>query len=221
MPSSARSAPDELIQNASFAVGVRHNEASSSSKTIWNASARYDFMPGLYAQTNFGTTFLLPAAEQLYAIDPFSTLGSEPGAEEAENFNIGLGGEFNAGPALTLASHLLQPRHRQPHPVRADCDDSDPDTDCSILYPDLDPSYYNEGFYINLPGTVEVRGFELVGTANFGNGFLRPSPATPTPRRKTLPATSSPAFRAHTARSAPATMQISGALTATCSGLAK
>ncbi|HPI47091.1 MAG TPA: TonB-dependent receptor [Hyphomonadaceae bacterium] len=162
---------DELIQNASFAIGVRHNEASSSSKTIWNASARYDFMPGLYAQTNFGTSFLLPTAEQLYAIDPFSTLGNPNlEAEEADNFNIGFGGEFNAGPSFAWQATYFS-RDIDNRIQFADCDDSDPSTDCAILYPDLDPSYYNEGFYVNLPGTVEVRGFELSGTADFGNGF--------------------------------------------------
>ncbi|MBK8840210.1 MAG: TonB-dependent receptor [Hyphomonadaceae bacterium] len=35
----------------------------------------------------------------------------------------------------------------------------------------LDPSYFNEGVYVNLPGTVEVRGFELSGTVDFNNGF--------------------------------------------------
>lgn len=162
---------DKLIENASFAVGVRHNEASGSSKTIWNASARYDFMPGLYAQTNFGTSFLLPTAEQLYAIDPFSTLGNPNlEAEEAENFNIGLGGEFSYGPSFGWQATYFS-RDIDNRIQFADCDDSSPATDCAILYPNLDPSYYLEGFYINLPGTVKVRGFELSGTADFGNGF--------------------------------------------------
>ncbi|MDP3495319.1 MAG: TonB-dependent receptor [Hyphomonadaceae bacterium] len=162
---------DELIENASFAVGVRHNETSGSSKTIWNASARYDFTPGLYAQANAGTSFLLPTAEQLYAIDPFSTLGNpNVEAEEAENFNIGLGGEFGAGPFFAWQATYFT-RDIDNRIQFADCDPSDPATDCATLYPDLDPSYFNEGLYINLPGTVEVRGFELSGTADLRNGF--------------------------------------------------
>ncbi len=52
-----------------------------------------------------------------------------------------------------------------------DCDATNPATDCATLYPSLDPSFFNEGFYRNLPGTVEVRGFELSGAADFKNGF--------------------------------------------------
>lgn len=163
---------DEFIKNGSFALGVRHNETSGSSKTIWNASGRYDFTSWLYAQANVGTSFLLPTAEQLYAIDPFSTLGNPNiEAEEAENFNIGFGGEFSSGgPDLTWQATYFT-RDIDNRIQFADCDDSSPATDCAALYPDLDDSYFNEGFYINLPGTVEVRGFELVGAADFNNGF--------------------------------------------------
>lgn len=167
---------DKLIENASFAVGVRHNETSGSSKTIWNASARYDFSPALYAQANFGTSFLLPTAEQLYAIDLFSTLGNPNlEAEEAENFNVGIGGELEAGPVLGWQATYFS-RDIDNRIQFADClSPGDPDystaVDCAILYPSLGPAYYNEGFYINLPGTVEVRGFELSGTADFRNGF--------------------------------------------------
>lgn len=88
-------------RTALSALGVRHNESSGSNKTVWNASGRYDFTSWLYAQANAGTSFLLPTAEQLYAIDPFSTLGNPNiEAEEAENYNVGLGGEFGMGPGL-------------------------------------------------------------------------------------------------------------------------
>lgn len=162
---------DDLIKNGSFALGVRHNGSSGSSKTIWNASGRYDFAPWLYAQANAGTSFLLPTAEQLYAIDPFSTLGNPNiEAEEAENYNVGVGGELSAGATfgwqVTYFTRDIDNRIQF-----ADCDDSDPATDCAVLYPNLDPSYFNEGFYRNLPGTVEVRGFEIVATADFNNGF--------------------------------------------------
>jgi len=167
---------DKLIQNASFAAGVRHNETSGSSKTIWNASGRYDFNELLYAQANFGTSFLLPTAEQLYAIDPFSTLGNpNVEAEEAKNFNIGFGGALNIGPSLNWQATYFT-RDIKNRIQITDCL-SPGDTgytaavDCSLLYANLDPSYYNEGFYVNLPGTVKVRGFELSGTADFGNGF--------------------------------------------------
>ena len=162
---------DDLIENGSFAFGVRHNETGGSSATVWNASARYDFMPWLYAQGVVGTTFLLPTAEQLYAIDPFSTIGNpnlEP--EEADNLNIGLGGDVDAGPDFGWQATYFS-RDIDNRIQFADCDSASPETDCAILFPDLDPSYYGNGFYRNLPGTVEVRGFELLGTVDFENGF--------------------------------------------------
>jgi vitamin B12 transporter len=162
---------DELISNGSFAIGARHSEGTGASVTVWNASARYDFAPWLYAQGNVGTSFLLPTAEQLYAIDPFSTLGNPNlEAEEGDNINIGLGGEVEAGPALSWQASWFA-RDIENRIQFEDCDASNPATNCALLYPNLDPSFFNEGFYRNLPGTVEVRGFELFAAADFGNGF--------------------------------------------------
>jgi len=163
---------DDFIKNGSFAIGARHSEGTGSSLTVWNASARYDFTPWLYAQGNVGTSFLLPTAEQLYAIDPFSTLGNPNlEAEKAENLNIGFGGDIDAGPALSWQATYFT-RDIDNRIQFEDCGDgTDPATDCTTLYPRLDPSFFNEGFYRNLPGTVEVRGFELSGAADFRNGF--------------------------------------------------
>ena len=162
---------DDVIKNGSFAIGARHSEGTGSSLTVWNASARYDFTPWLYAQGNIGTSFLLPTAEQLYAIDPFSTLGNPNlEAEEAENLNIGFGGEIDVGPALSWQATWFT-RDIDNRIQFEDCDDTNPATDCATLYPSLDPSFFTEGFYRNLPGTVEVRGLELSGAADFKNGF--------------------------------------------------
>ncbi len=163
---------DDFIENGSFAVGARHSEGTGSSLTVWNASARYHFSPWLYAQGNVGTSFLLPTAEQLYAIDPFSTLGNANlEAEEAENLNIGFGGDIDAGPALSWQATYFT-RDISNRIQFEDCGDgTDTATDCTTLYPRLDPSFFNEGFYRNLPGTVEARGFELSGAADFRNGF--------------------------------------------------
>ncbi len=169
---------DQLIKNATFAVGVRYNETSGAKKTIWNASGRYDFMPGLHAQANIGTSFLLPTAEQLYAVDPFSTIGNadlEP--EEAENLNVGLGGEINAGAGpvfsweATYFSRDIDNRIQFLDCLSPGDPGYSPAVDCSILFPDVPTSAYDEGFYGNLPGTVEVRGFEVQGQVDFGNGF--------------------------------------------------
>lgn len=167
---------DELIKNASFAVGVRYNETGGAKKTIWNASGRYAFAPWLYAEANVGTSFLLPTAEQLYAVDPFSTIGNpnlEP--EEAENLNIGFGGDIDIGPTLAWQATYFS-RDIDNRIQFADClSAGDPGytqaQDCSLLFPSVDPIAYDNGFYVNLPGTVEVRGFELQGVVDFRNGF--------------------------------------------------
>lgn len=167
---------DELIKNATFAVGVRYNDAGGSSSTVWNASGRYNFTDWLYAEGVVGTSFLLPTAEQLYAVDPFSTIGNpnlEP--EKAKNLNIGLGGSFDTGPAFTWQATYFS-RDVDNRIQFSDClSPGDPGysaaQDCAILFPAVPVTAYDEGFYANLPGTVEVRGFELQGGVDFKNGF--------------------------------------------------
>ena len=171
---------DELIKNGTFAIGVRHNKTGGSDATVWNASGRYDFTPWLYAEAVVGTSFLLPTAEQLYAVDPFSTIGNPNlEAEEAENLNIGLGGDLDmgstTGPALSWQATYFS-RDIDNRIQFEDClSPGDPGytaaQDCAILFPTAPPSAYGEGFYQNLPGTVEVRGFELQGSVDFKNGF--------------------------------------------------
>lgn len=171
---------DELIKNASFAVGVRHNETGGSSATVWNASGRYEFTPWLYAEANAGTAFLLPTAEQLYAIDPFSTIGNPNlEAEESENFNIGLGGDLDMGSATgpvmswqaTYFTRDIDNRIQFQDCLSPGDTDYTVAQDCAIRFPTAPTSAYGEGFYENLPGTVEVRGFELQGSVDFRNGF--------------------------------------------------
>ena len=167
---------DELIKNATFAVGVRYNDAGGSSSTVWNASGRYNFTDWLYAEGVVGTSFLLPTAEQLYAVDPFSTIGNpnlEP--EEADNMNIGLGGDLDLGPAFTWQATYFS-RDIDNRIQFSDClsvgdPGYTPAQDCSLLFPNVPVTAYDEGFYNNLAGKVEVRGFELQGSVDFKNGF--------------------------------------------------
>ncbi len=168
---------DQLIKNATFAVGVRYNDAGGSSSTVWNASGRYNFTDWLYAEGVVGTSFLLPTAEQLYAVDPFSTIGNpnlEP--EKAKNLNIGFGGDFDMGPALSWQVTYFS-RDIDNRIQFQDCIDDtlDPDytpaQDCNLLFPGVPLTAHDEGFFANLPGTVEVRGFELQGSVDFKNGF--------------------------------------------------
>ncbi len=167
---------DELIKNATFAAGVRYNDAGGSDTTVWNVSGRYNFTDWLYAEGVIGASFLLPTAEQLHAIDPFSTIGNpnlKP--EEADNLNIGLGGNLDLGPAVTWQATWFS-RDIDNRIQFSDClspgdTGYTPAQDCAILFPTVPVTAYDEGFYNNLPGTVEVRGFELQGAVDFKNGF--------------------------------------------------
>ena len=43
--------------------------------------------------------------------------------------------------------------------------------DPAVLYPTIDPSFYANGLFFNVPGKVQVRGFELTALADLGNGW--------------------------------------------------
>jgi outer membrane cobalamin receptor len=160
---------DDLIKNAAFAAGVRYNETGGSKVTVWNASGRYAFTPEFYVEGNVGTSFLLPTAEQLYAIDPFDPLGNPNlEAEESESANISIGGAFGAGNMFQWQATGFA---RNIDNLISDVAFADVGLDAAVLYPDVDPALYANGLFFNVPGKVEVRGFELTGLADFGNGF--------------------------------------------------
>ena len=170
---------EELIENASFAAGFRHSEGTGSNATVWNASGRYHFSDNLYAEGMVGTTFLLPTAEQLYAIETFEIGNPNLEAEESRNFNIGLGGQFEMGPAIAWQATYFS-RDIDNLIGFVDCDATSPATDCNVLFPQFaDPVpatpenefFDGNGFFENVNGTVEVRGFELSAMADLDNGF--------------------------------------------------
>ncbi|MEZ5938983.1 MAG: TonB-dependent receptor [Hyphomonadaceae bacterium] len=158
----------DMIENGAFAAGVRYNDTGGATATVWNASGRYDFTPNVYVQGNVGTSFLLPTAEQLYAVDPYDPLGNpdlEP--EESESANLSVGGAFGDGDRFGWQVTWFG---RNINNLISDVTFADAGLDPSILYPDYSDLWSN-GLFYNVPGEVQVRGFELVGTADFGNGF--------------------------------------------------
>jgi vitamin B12 transporter len=88
-----RTTPD-LFDKARVAFGVRRNMPSASgSETVWNASGQYDFTQRLFARATVGTSFRLPDAYELFAIDMTCCLGNpnlKP--ESSENYNVSVGG---------------------------------------------------------------------------------------------------------------------------------
>lgn len=97
----------ELLENTSFALGVRNNQASNmDDSTVWNLTGKHYFTESLYFQGNVGTSFRLPDAEALFVNEyydensdgvpdgGFFTIGNpnlEP--EKSENINLAIGGD--------------------------------------------------------------------------------------------------------------------------------
>jgi outer membrane cobalamin receptor len=168
---------DELITNGTFAAGVRHNDTGGATSTVWNVSGRYDFTPWLYTQGTIGTSFLLPTAEQLFLVEVGEYLGNpdvEP--EESTSINASLGGEFNVGPTIAWSATYF---HRDIDNLIDGCDFDPLDTQaCEVdrtqAFRGISPASLiadYAGVFYNVPGEVQVRGFELFGVADFGNGF--------------------------------------------------
>lgn len=160
---------EDLIENAAFAVGARYNETGGVSTTVWNASGRYDFTDYLYAQGIVGTSFLLPTAYQLYAVDPCCSLGNpdlEP--EESENLNLALGGSFGNGAMFSWQATAFA---RKIDNLISTLSFTEAGLDPTQPFRGYDPADYNFRLFGNVEGEVKVEGFELLGQADFGNGF--------------------------------------------------
>jgi vitamin B12 transporter len=158
---------DDFLKNGALSAGVRYNRTGGSDATVWNASGKYNFTDYLYVQGMVGTSFILPDAESLYARDFFDPVGNanlKP--EESKNINASLGG--------SIGSHVQW----QATAFARDIDnligvrDFASATEFDALYPDLDQADFDcNCFFYNVPGTVEVRGFELMGNYQVGNGL--------------------------------------------------
>ena len=88
---------DDLSTKAHFTAGIRYNDTGGSDATVWSVSGVYAFSDALYVESSLGTSFMLPDAEQLYAVDPCCTHGNaslEP--EESFNVNLAIGGRLGA-----------------------------------------------------------------------------------------------------------------------------
>jgi outer membrane cobalamin receptor len=88
---------DDLSKRARFTAGLRFNDTGGSKATVWSASGLYNLTDSLFVEGSLGTSFLLPDAYQLFAIDPFDTRGNpDLKPEKSLNFNLALGGRLEA-----------------------------------------------------------------------------------------------------------------------------
>lgn len=144
-----------------FGAGVRYNKTGETDATVWNLSGRYDLTDSVYLQGNVGTSFILPTAENLFAIDPFSTFGNpflEP--EKGRSWNLSIGGRLGSAFEWQLTG------------FRRDIDnlitfETDP-----ALIPDVIESHpdYSGEAYVNA-GKAKFEGFEVLGSGRLGDSW--------------------------------------------------
>jgi vitamin B12 transporter len=90
---------DDLSTRGRLAAGVRYNDTGGATATVWNTSGTYNLTDSLFVEGTIGTSFLLPDAYQLYAIDPFDTRGNpDLKPERSFNINLAIGGNVAGGP---------------------------------------------------------------------------------------------------------------------------
>lgn len=151
----------EFSDRYSFAAGVRFNKTGENNATVWNLTGRANVTDHLYVQGNVGTTFTLPTAENLFAVDPFSTFGNpflEP--EEGTSYNLSLGGLYDNGFEWMVTA------------FQRDIDNlitfsTDPaDIPDSI---EAHPDYSGEA-YVNA-GEAKFSGFEVLGSGPIGESW--------------------------------------------------
>jgi outer membrane cobalamin receptor len=84
----------DLWKKGRLAFGVRDNKPSvGQARSVWNLSGQYDFSQQLHVRAAIGTSFRLPDAYELFAIDPFCCVGNpnlKP--ESSDNLNASIGG---------------------------------------------------------------------------------------------------------------------------------
>lgn len=132
----------ELLDSTQLAFGARYNEPSAGpNATVWNVSGRHDFTDNLYVRATGGTSFRLPDAYQLYAIDPNDTPGNpnlKP--ERSRNLEIGVGGAASTA-GMPLSWELMGFKRRVEDLIGPNAADT---------------------LQINLDSEVEVEGAEVV-----------------------------------------------------------
>lgn len=98
---------ETLFERTMVAFGARRNSPSNAAdKTVWNLSAKHQLLDTLYVQTNIGTSFRLPDAEQLFlneiyddnndgVPDGYFSVGNPSlKPEESRNINVSIGGSI-------------------------------------------------------------------------------------------------------------------------------
>ncbi|HMI95840.1 MAG TPA: TonB-dependent receptor [Micropepsaceae bacterium] len=139
-----------FISNVRLAAGFRYNAPSvGPSATVWNVTGRWDVTPEFFVKGMVGTAFRLPTDEELFANDPDDERGNpNTKPEQSTNINASVGGNFGM------------------RSIRWEVIGFARDIKNLIGIADFD-STTNQDVFGNTPGTVRVRGVELVVDAAF------------------------------------------------------
>lgn len=90
---------DDLWTDTRIAAGVRRNSTGGSNNTVGSISGEHYFTDSLYIEAVYGTSFVLPSAEDLYLADPccgwYGNANLE--AEESRGIDYGVGGQLELG----------------------------------------------------------------------------------------------------------------------------
>ena len=143
---------DDLSTKAHFTAGIRYNDTGGTDATVWSVSGVYAFSDSLYVESSVGTSFMLPDAEQLYAVDPCCTHGNaDLQPEESFNVNLAIGGKIGAG-ARPIAWQVTGWKRKVDNLIVAD--DTSP------------PAGFDE-WYINVDQSAKMSGVELLLRGSF------------------------------------------------------
>jgi vitamin B12 transporter len=137
----------EVLPRTHLAAGLRHSfNKVTKDNTIWNASGQFDLTDTVFVRTNAGTAFRLPDAESLFAQDPLNN--GEVGnpnlkPERSRNLNASVGADTGA-----FRAELIGFWRETRDLISLDGETPDPDVFT----------------FINLPGKVKARGFEITAS---------------------------------------------------------
>lgn len=148
----------EMLDRVHLAAGVRYNAPSEGrSATVWNLSGQLDVTPDLFLRASGGTSFRLPTAEELFAIDPINN--GEVGnpnlkPEHSTNVNGSIGGRLHLMDGQ-INWEVIGFWRQTTDLIDLSGDTTDPD----VLT------------FINLPDKVTARGVQLVLSADISRSL--------------------------------------------------
>ena len=145
---------EDWSKSLHLSAGLRYNSPSDAeSSTIWTVAGKYDINPNLFVRGLVGTSFKLPTAEELYAIDPFELGDPNLKPEKARNANVSIGGGMALATGGSFSWELIGFFRNVTDLISTETNDDGVDV------------------FLNVPGKVKVRGEQLALSTGLGTMF--------------------------------------------------